>query len=169
MTEPQDDRYFALGQVVETAAVMEISLRMAFCALMNSEYAGVVAENQETHWLTESCDLLTRHHRALQRDQQNAIHAALQSCREANRARNRLVHDAWGTSPDGAPATIQTARGSYPIAGRAWTVGEIRTVADLIATAQNELLTAIEAALGTESLRQEEQLRTDDLRSADNA
>jgi hypothetical protein len=169
MTEPQDDRYFALGQVVETAAVMEISLRMAFCALMGSEYAAVVAESQETHWLTETCDTLVRHHRALHQNQRDAIRAALRACREANRARNRLVHEAWGTTPDGAPATIQTARGSYPVAGRAWAVGEIRAVADQIGTAQNELLTTIEAALGTESLRQEEQLRTDDLRSADNA
>ena len=29
-----DDRIYALGQVVERAAVMEIALRMAFCALI---------------------------------------------------------------------------------------------------------------------------------------
>lgn len=169
MTEPQDDRYFALGQVVEMAAVMEISLRMAFCALLGSKYAAVVAESQETHWLTATCDTLVRHHRALNQAQREAIRATLRACRDANRARNRLVHDAWGTSPGGAPAAIQTARASYPIAGRTWAVGEIRAVADEIGKAQNELLTAIEDALGASSLRLEGQLRDEDLRSAETA
>jgi hypothetical protein len=169
MTEPQDDRYFALGQVVELAAILEISLRMAFCALLGGRHGAIVAENQETHWLTETCDTLARHHRGLNQAQRDAIRAALRACREANRARNRLVHDAWGTSPDGAPATIRTARASYPIAGRTWAVGEIRAVASEIAAAQNDLLTAIEDALGVQSLRLQEQSRSQDLRSADTA
>jgi hypothetical protein len=43
VSEAQTDRYYALGQVVEMAAVMEIALRMAFCALVGSKYAAVVA------------------------------------------------------------------------------------------------------------------------------
>jgi hypothetical protein len=51
VTQPSHDRYSALGQVVEMAAVMEVSLQMAFCALLGSKYAAVVAGSQEAHWL----------------------------------------------------------------------------------------------------------------------
>ena len=44
---PRDDRYYALGQLVETAAVMEIALRLTFCVLVGGKYAAVVGGEQE--------------------------------------------------------------------------------------------------------------------------
>jgi hypothetical protein len=166
----RDDRYAALGQVVEMAAVLEVSLRMAFCALMGSEHAAVVAAAQETHWLIESCEALA-HHRsdlsaadreALSAADQEGIAAALRACRVANHDRNRLVHEAWGTGADGEPVEIGSIQGTYRIGGRAWSVAEIQAAADAIGSAQQALLAAIEAALGPESLhRAETQLRND--------
>jgi hypothetical protein len=149
---PPDDRYAALGQVVETAAILEISLRMAFCALLGGRYAAVVARRQETHWLIENCEAIVRQHGELPQGRRDAILHALHACRQANHDRNQLVHDAWGTGPQGAPVVIRSARRSYQIGGRAWEAGQISAVAAAIAAAQGLLLTAIEDALGPDSL-----------------
>jgi hypothetical protein len=140
---PADDRYAALGQVVEMAAIMEISLRMAFGALVGGPYAAVVASRQETHWLIENCEAVAR---------RDAILHALRACRQANHDRNRLVHDAWGTGPGGGAVVVRSARRSYEIAGPAWDAGQIAVVAAAITAAQAALLTAIEDALGADRL-----------------
>jgi len=149
---PADDRYAALGQVVETAAIMEISLRMAFCALLGGPYAAVVASRQETHWLIENCEAIARQHAEVPQAGRDAILHALRACRQANHDRNRLVHDAWGTSPGGIPVVIRSARRSYEIAGPSWDAGQITAVAAAITGAQALLLAAIEDGLGPGSL-----------------
>jgi hypothetical protein len=149
---PADDRYAALGQVVETAAIMEISLRMAVGALVGGPYAGIVASRQETHWLIENCEAVARQHAELPQARRDAIAHALRACRQANHDRNRLVHDAWGTGPAGGPVVIRSARRSYEIAGPACDAGQIAAVAAAISGAQALLLAAIEDALGPGSL-----------------
>jgi hypothetical protein len=151
-TAPEDDRFCALGQVVERAAVMEIALRMAFCALIGGPYAAVVAVDQETHWLTENCDAVVRKREDIPAGQRDRIRAALRACREANRDRNRLVHEAWGTGPGGTPAAMVSVRHSYQITGRLLRVEEILATADAMLGAQQELLAAIEDALGPDAL-----------------
>ncbi|HEY2285245.1 MAG TPA: hypothetical protein VGH88_05835 [Streptosporangiaceae bacterium] len=149
---PADDRYAALGQVVEMAAIMEISLRMAFGALVGGPYAAVVASRQETHWLIENCEAVARRHAELPQARRDAILHALRACRQANHDRNRLVHDAWGTGPGGGAVVVRSARRSYEIAGPAWDAGQIAVVAAAITAAQAALLTAIEDALGADRL-----------------
>jgi hypothetical protein len=159
---PSDDRYYALGQLVETAAVMEIALRMAFCVLVGGKYPAVVAAEQETHWLIETCDAVTRRHDDLTEPQREAIRAALRACRDANRDRNRLVHDAWGTGPDGAPATFQGGQQSYQISGRAWNTAQIQAAAEASVSAQRALLAAMEDSLGPGTVRAAGQLLAHD-------
>jgi hypothetical protein len=163
MTQPPDadladERFYALGQVVERAAVMEIALRMAFCALIGGPYAAAVAVDQETHWLTENCDAITRKREDIPADQRDRIRAALRACREANRDRNRLVHEAWGTGPGGTPAVMASIRHSYQITGRLLGVQEIQATADAMLSAQQELLAAIEDAFGSDRLQAVAQL-----------
>jgi hypothetical protein len=161
-TDPPDDRFEALGQVVERAAVMEIALRMAFCTLVGGSYAAVVAGSQETHWLIENCDAVVRRHEDKTTEQRDAIRAALHLCREANRARNRLVHEAWGTGAGGAPTALQSLCRSYQVAGRKWTVAQIRDAATAISRAQHALLAAIEDTFGPGCLQDaERQLAAD--------
>jgi hypothetical protein len=162
MPKQPDGRYAALGQVVENAAVMEISLRMVFCALVDSKYAAVVADYEETHTLIENCAALTRHRRDLADDQRAAIHAALKECRKVNSERNRLVHDAWNQKVDGAPETVRSQHRTYEISGRCWTADAIQTVADALLDAQRLLLTAAEDALGPEQLLIGDKLRDDE-------
>jgi len=170
MTQPaDDDRFSALGQLVERAAVMEIALRMTFCALVGGRYAAVVAAGQETHWLIESCDALARQRHDIRPDRQDGIRAALQSCRDANRSRNRLVHDAWGTGPDGTPAVMQSIRHSYLVSGRQWDAGQILAAAADVAEAQHQLLTSVEEALGHQSLETAGQLLSAETRHGTNS
>jgi hypothetical protein len=152
-TSPADDRFCALGQVVERAAVMEIALRMAFCALIGGPYAAVVAVDQETHWLTENCDAVARKHDDIPVGQRERIRSALRACRDANRDRNRLVHEAWGTDPGGTPAAMASIRHSYQISGRLLRVEQIQATADAMLRAQQELLAAIEDAFGSDTLQ----------------
>jgi hypothetical protein len=148
-----DSRYEALGQLVEAAAVMEIALRMAFCVLIGSDFAAVVAGGQETHWLIENSDAIALQRADLTPPQRETIRAALHACRVANRDRNRLVHDAWGTGPGGAPASLRGGQDSYEITGRTWATPAIRAAGDAIAGAQRDLLAAVEGAFGTRSVR----------------
>ena len=156
-TDPTDNRFEALGQVVERAAVMEIALRMAFCTLVGGPYAAAVAGRQDTHWLIENCDAVVRQHADKTAEQRDAIRSALHLCREANRDRNRLVHEAWGTGTGGLPP-LQSLRRSYQIAGREWTLSQIRTAAEAISGAQHALLAAVEEAFGPGCLEAAEQL-----------
>jgi hypothetical protein len=166
VAETQDDRYRELGRVVEMAAVMEVSLRIAFTALTGSKYAAVVAASQETHWLIENCDAISRQHRELAQEQRGAIRHALRACRQANHDRNRLVHEAWGADDGGDAAAINAApvpgtrRGHQP-GGPVWTIAEIRAVADAVIVAQQELRAAVAGAFGPESLDLALQLETE--------
>src|SRR5262249_34954682 len=106
-----------------------------------------------THWLIENCDAIARRHEEIPADRREEIRAALRACREANRERNRLVHEAWGTGPGGMRAAMQSVRHSYQITGRLWSLGEITATADAMLRAQQDLLAAIEDALGPGSLQ----------------
>jgi hypothetical protein len=169
MTPPDDQRFAALGLLVERAAVMEIALRMAFCALIGGRYAAVVAAGQETHWLIENCDAVVRQRGDVPPDRQDAIRSALRACRDANRDRNRLVHDAWGTGPDGTPAVMQSLRHSYHVSGREWTAEQILAAAAGVAAAQHQLLTTVEDALGHGSLETAGQLLASEARHGMNS
>jgi hypothetical protein len=157
-TDPPDHRFEALGQVVERATVMEIALRMAFCTLVGGPYAAAIAGSQDTHWLIENCDAVARRHEDKTTRQRDAIRSALHQCREANRDRNRLVHEAWGTGTSGEPTALRSLCRSYQIAGREWTVAQIRNAAEAISGAQDALLAAIEDGFGPGSLQAAEQL-----------
>jgi len=169
MTPPDDRRFAALGLLVERAAVMEIALRMTFCALIGGRYAAAVAVGQETHWLIENCEAIMRQRGDIPAEGQDAMRSALRACRDANRDRNRLVHDAWGTGPDGAPAVMESLRHSYQVSGREWTADEILAGAAGVAAAQHLLLTTVEDALGHGSLETAGQLLASEARHGVNS
>jgi len=167
VTQSLDERFEALGQVVERAAVMEIALRMAFCTLVGGRYAAAIAGSQETHWLIENCDAVVRRHEELSAEQRDAIRAALQACRQANRDRNRLVHEAWGTGAAGAPSVLQSVCHGYRMAGRDWTISQIRDAAAAISGAQQALLAAVEGAFAPGCLEAAGQLLAADAAKRD--
>lgn len=151
-----------MGLMVQMAALSEVSLRMAFCALMGSKYAAVVAGGVEAGWLIDHCEALAREHHELLEADREAILAALTGCRTAFRDRNRLMHDVMVPRPGGVSATVRSHRRSYQVEAVPRPPGYIRGVADALTHAQHDLLSAIEDALGPESLHLAEQLRQED-------
>lgn len=147
--------------MVESAAFVEVSLRMAFCALVGGKYAAVVAGGMETGWLIDNCEAVARQHHELGEPQRTAIVDALGACRQACTGRNRLIHDLWVGRP-GSAMTIRSLRRSYEVTAESRPAGHIRAVADALIRAQHQLLAAVEDALGPESLQLSEQLRAED-------
>ena len=110
-----------LGQVVHWSAMMEFTLRDAFCSLVASKFAAIVAAGQSVSWLIEQCKALVRAHREMPESQRAAINSALEHCASANEKRNRLVHDvktAFAVD-DGSFKTIRSRSRNYKTSAKA--------------------------------------------------
>jgi hypothetical protein len=98
--------------------------------------------------LIEDCEYITKHHTDLGGLDKDALLAALRDCREANQARNRVIHDAWATRPGNVMVTLRGDRSSHDITVTARTPAEVRQVADRVAEAVEAVKTAMTAAFG---------------------
>ena len=154
-----DELQHALGSIVLEAAYMERVLRTAFSALVGSKYAAVVDGRLTAAALIEDCERITRYHTAITRPAKEGIWTALKACHEANRDRNRVIHDTWATRPGHVMVTLQGSRTSHEITVTVQTLAEVRQLADQLANAANELRAAMAAALGPDWAFLEDQLR----------
>ena len=130
-----DELQHALGGIVLEAAYMERVLRAVFSALVGSKYAAVVDGRLTASGLIEDCEHLTNYHMDIPAQARGAVLAALRACHEANRERNRVIHDTWAT------------------------LAEVRQLADQVADAAEALKAAMTQALGSGWERVEDQLR----------
>src|SRR3984893_9790728 len=87
-----DELRHALGGVVLEAAYLERTLRTAFSALVGSKYAAVVDGRRAAAGLLAACERIARYHTGLPEAAKEALLAALRTCRQANRERNRVIH-----------------------------------------------------------------------------
>jgi len=101
-----DELQHALGGVVLEAAYLERVLRAAFSALVGSKYAVVVDGRLTAASLIEDCEQLTRYHTGISQPVKDVLLAALRACHDANRERNRVIHDTWATRPGSAVVTL---------------------------------------------------------------
>jgi len=154
-----DELQHALGGIVLEAAYMERALRTAFSALVGSKYAAVVDGRLTASALIEDCERITRYHTAITQAAKEGIWTALRACHEANRDRNRVIHDAWATRPGSAVVTLQGGRTSHDVTVTVRTLAEVRQLADQLADAANELRAAMTTALGPDWDLLEDQLR----------
>ena len=145
-----DELQHALGGVVLEAAYLERVLRTAFSALVGSKYAAV---------LIEDCERIARYHTAITRSAKEEIGTALRACHEANRNRNRVIHDTWATRPGSVMVTLRGSRTSHDVTVTVQTLAEVRQLAVQLADAAHELGTAMTTALGPDWARLENQLR----------
>ena len=128
---------------------MERVLRAVFSALIDSKYAAVVDARLTAAALIEDCEHITKHHTDLGGLDKDALLAALRDCREANQARNRVIHDAWATRPGNVMVTLRGDRRSHDVTVTARTSAEVRQVADRVAEAAEAVKTAMTAAFGS--------------------
>ena len=154
-----DELQHALGGVVLEAAYLERVLRAAFSALVGSKYAAVVDGRLTAAALIEDCERITRYHTAITRPAKEEIGTALRACHEANRNRNRVIHDTWATRPGSVMVTLRGGRTSHDITVTTQTLAEVRQLADQVAGAADELKAAMTAALGSRWALVEDQLR----------
>jgi hypothetical protein len=157
----RDDELKFLGVVVELGATMEQALHDAFCVLMESKFAAVVAAGQNMTWLIENCEALAKAHADLSEQHQRSIRDALAACRDANRRRNDLVH-----SVSFGDLAIKGKRGTFKITETPRTLDEIRAASSALTRAQSDLLAAIVIAFGDEALFLADQLRVEDIVAA---
>jgi hypothetical protein len=114
-----NDYMVALGAVVMSSATMEGCLREAFCSLVGSKFAAIVAGGQAVAWLIDQCEALTDAHRDLPELTRKAIRDALRNCREANGRRNDLVHGLKAPSEMGLE-TIRSRKNTYVVTSKEW-------------------------------------------------
>ena len=135
---------FALGSVVEQSARMEWVLRSAFCVLVGSKYAAIIAGGQSLTWLLDNCKALVRANLEMTQEQIADIDAALTACSAANERRNVLVHGLSMPSdePDGLEKAKSRRRTDVPHITQ-WTVDTIDEVSYQLVYATGLLLKAI--------------------------
>jgi hypothetical protein len=144
-----DELRHALGGVVLESAYLERTLRAAFSALVGSKYAAVVDGRLTASALIEDCERLTRYHTGILAPAKEAVLAALRACREANRDRNRVIHDTWATRPGNVMVTLQGARASHEVTVTVRRPAEARQLAGQVAGAADALRAAMTTALGS--------------------
>jgi hypothetical protein len=154
-----DELQHALGGVVLEAAYMERVLRVAFSALVGSKYAALVDARMAAAALIEDCERIARYHTELSDAEKTALVAALKECHEANRARNRVIHDAWAARPGNVMVTLRGRREPHDVTVTPKTPAEVRQVADRVADAADAVKAAMTSALGSNWPLVEDRLR----------
>jgi hypothetical protein len=154
-----DELQHALGGIVLEAAYMERMLRAAFSALIGTKYAAVVDGRLTVAMLIEDCERIARYHTGITPPAKDAVRAALNACHEANRERNRVIHDSWATRPGNVMVTRQGSRTSHDVTVTGRTPAEVRRVADKVAAAADGLGVAMASALGSGWALAEDELR----------
>ena len=156
-----DELQHALGGIVLEAAYMERMLRAAFSALVGSKYAAVVDGRLTVANLIEDCERITAYHTGVTQPAKEALRAALRACHDANRERNRVIHDSWATRPGAVMVTLQGGRAAHEVMATAQTLAEARQLADRVAAATRALKAAMASALGSGWALVEDELRTE--------
>jgi hypothetical protein len=143
-----------LGQVVHSSAMMEFTLRDAFCSLVGSKFAAIVAAGQSVFWLIEQCKALAMAHREIPEPQRAAIISALEHCASANEKRNRLVHDVkTGVRvDDGSFKTIRSRSRNYKTSVQDWTPESLNEACVELMRANMELFGAVQAVVSPQMM-----------------
>jgi hypothetical protein len=161
-SRPVADELQALGRVIQAASRFEHELGQAFCALVGSKYAAVLIGGKTSGQLIEDCRALTKAQHELSESAKTAITTALNHCREANKERNRLVHDMWASGPGGASHQLRRERSGYDLAPRSVTLEEISATVNGLTSSAVELNSALLDNMGPERSTLEAQLRWED-------
>jgi hypothetical protein len=152
--ESSDERLRALGLLTVRFAKLEEEIREAFCALVGSEYAVVVAGGQGMSWLIDQCQALVRANLEMSDGQKAEITTTLDQCRAANSQRNTLIHSVkFDAGNDEGMLTSRSQRGTFTRNIESWTNESIRMAVSQISAARFALHDAIRGAVSDEAFR----------------
>jgi hypothetical protein len=143
-----------LGLVTSWSAQMEYTLRNAFCSLVGSKYAAVVAGGQSTDWLITNCRDILKVHREIAPDRRDAVLAALSECEKANKRRRTLVHGmkTGASASDGQIHTILSQWGKHVYKMEPWLPSQIYEAAAALLQASIALFHAMEQAVDSQTM-----------------
>jgi hypothetical protein len=154
-----DELQHALGAIVLESSYLERNLRAALSALVGSKYAAVIDGRWTAAALIEDCEQIAKHHTHIAQPARLALLAALKACHQANRQRNRMIHDAWAIRPGDVTVTLQGSRKSHDVTITVRTPAEVRLLADQVGEAADNLRSAMTTALGPRWVLIENELR----------
>jgi hypothetical protein len=166
LTEQWQSQFVSIGMIVGQGAMLDRALEQAFCALVGSKYAAVVASAQSTSWLIDHCAALAKARADIADVQRRAIKTALRACERASKRRNDLVHAMVAHGGLDVVMAVMADRMTHKVTVKPWTLDELRGVAGELARAHHGLMNAVEAAVGPQSLQLWYQLRQEDAERA---
>lgn len=138
----------AFGLLTVRAAKLESDLRDAFCCLVGSKYAVVVAAGQQVSWLIDQCQALLKANLEISDDHKAPVKAALEACKSVTEQRNTLIHSVKANiAPEGSLMTARSRRGTFQPATETWTLESVRAVNSRVTAARIALKDAINDAL----------------------
>lgn len=146
-TDDHETMLRAIGQAVQAASMMENAVRDAFCALVGSKYAAVVAGAISSISTTiDHCQEIIKVHRELDNAAKAALSALLQNCKDASVERNRLIHDMWAIGANNTVTQIQTRR--HKMTTRPVTPADIKSTTNKLNTCSTTLTIFLVTNLG---------------------
>ena len=160
-SDTEDDEIrllIALGKITESGTTMEWVLRLAFCCLVGSKYAAVVAGGQPAGWLIEQCDALAEVNREITEESRKLLRAALSACKSASQQRNTLIHGEKAPRADGRIITSLSRRRTHIARSDSWTLETIEAVSGALGKAASALYKAIEDGLPPDALAATDEL-----------
>ena len=152
MEDDENRLLVALGNITERSVAMEWVLRLAFCCLVGSKYAAIVAGGQSASWLIDQCDALTQANREITEESRTQLRATLSACRSASQQRNTLIHGEKAPLTDGRIITSLSKRRTHIAREDSWTLETIEGISDAIGNAALGLYEAIEESLSLDLL-----------------
>jgi hypothetical protein len=161
MEDDENRLLVALGRTTESSTAMDWVLRLAFCCLVGSKYAAVVAGGQSTSWLIDQCGALAEVNREITEDSRRLLHAALSACRSASQQRNTLIHGEKAPLPDGRIIMAVSKRRTYIAREDFWTLESIEAASNALGNAAYDLVKAIEDSLSLDVLAVADELDWD--------
>jgi hypothetical protein len=142
---------------------MDRMLEMAFCALVASMYAVILASGQNTSWLIDRCQDLAKADTDLDETERAAIDGALRGCRAAGKRRGDLVHSIFEGGDIDSVMAFKGSQKSHRVTVTRVTLIELSDVVSDLVGAGQQLMRQVIDALGTQSLLFYEELRRHDV------
>jgi hypothetical protein len=139
-----DQRLINLGLLTVRSAKLEEDLRDAFCNLVGSKYAAVVAGGQAASWLIDQCQALLKANLEIADSHKQAMREALEQSKIATEQRNTLIHGVkFSLLPGADVVTHRSRRGTFEPTTEYWSDDAIRGVVSRISAARSALNDAV--------------------------
>lgn len=90
----------ALGEIMQSAARVEMRWRMLTAALLDTKYAAIVVAGQNMTWLIETALAVAPHHDKVSEEDLNTLKDLVSATKAAFSTRDRYAHSPWGSKGD---------------------------------------------------------------------